>query len=355
INAMGNPFGEALDLTDVANWPGGNKVASKGRAFVWDTALNTWIFGAAAASIEPWQGFAVRAKQNASGATLTIPATATVPLTANPSAKAPEADDRRVLAFTLEGSDARTQRRLEDRLLEVVFEEGGAIGWDEYDAEKLSPLSESYLLLGVEAARDGRGVLKAAESLPVEPGSVTLPLALETAGAAPSLTLRWPTLETLPAGWAVTLHDLATGESVDLRSQEAYTFRSTVSPRKVFTAAPALKDADASGAATRFVLTIETGEAPVAYAETFEFGMADIAPNPTRGEARVSFTLAEAAETTVAVYDVQGREVVRLLEGRREAGRHAVTWATQSVAPGVYVVRLASGDRVETRRAVVIR
>lgn len=361
INAMGNPFGTALDLTDVANWPGGGKVASKGRAFVWDTALNTWIFGAAAASIEPWQGFAVRAKQSVSGATLTIPASAAAPLTAGSAAKAPEASgevargDRRVLAFTLEGTDARTQRRLEDRLLEVVFEEDGAIGWDEADAEKLQPLSESYLLLGVESARDGEAVLKAAESLPLDPGSVTLPLALATVGAAPTLTLRWPTLETLPADWRVTLHDIATGESVNLRSEEAYTFRAAVAPRKVFTSAPELTDADASGASTRFVLTVETGAAPVAYAETFEFGLSEIAPNPTRGQARVSFMLADEAETSVAVYDVQGREVARLVEGRREAGRHAVTWSTQSVAPGVYVVRLASGDRVETRRAVVIR
>ena len=40
----------------------------------------------------------------------------------------------------------------------------------------------------------------------------------------------------------------------------------------------------------------------------------------------VAFTLASDAEVVVSVYDLQGREVARLVDGRRETGPHDAVW-----------------------------
>ncbi|MEM1054393.1 MAG: T9SS type A sorting domain-containing protein [Bacteroidota bacterium] len=350
INALGNPFGTTLDVTDVMNWPGGKKIASRGRVFVWDPDAATWRFGTAAPTVEPWQGFAVRAKQSAGGKVLTIPASA-----AGGAAPEKQAEERRVLAFELDGAALGTGRSLADRALEISFDAGADSGWDETDAEKFAPLANAFVVLGVEAELDGRPVLKAGESRAETPASFSVPLALESVGAQAALTLRWPTLETLPAEWTVTLRDLATGETIDLRRQESYAFRAATTALKATTAEPILRDADASGASTRFILSVETGVVAESHVEAFAFGLSEVAPNPVQQEGRVAFSLAEGGEAEVAVFDVQGRQVAVLAEGRHEAGQHEVIWPAGSLAPGVYVVRLLSDTEVATRRAVVVR
>ncbi|MEM1054392.1 MAG: M36 family metallopeptidase [Bacteroidota bacterium] len=350
INAMGNPFGTPLDLTDVQNWDGGNKIASRGRAFVWDPDLNKWIFGAAATTAEPWQGFAVRAKQSAAGKTLTIPASAAVPAT-----KAAPTVERRRIEIALDGLDAATGRVLGDQSLEISFEDGAAAGWDDADALKFEPLSNAFVTVSALAELDGSDVLKAGESRALAPESFEVPLAIQSVGAASQMTLRWPVMHDLPSDWRVTLRDLRTGEETDLRQEQSYTFDVSSIARKASDEIPRLEDADASSAQVRFLLSVDTGVAPVANAEVARFGLGSVVPNPVQGMARVAFSLAEASEATVAVYDVQGREVAVLAKGRHEAGAHEVAWPTGALAPGVYVVRLLSGTEVATRRAVVVR
>jgi flagellar hook assembly protein FlgD len=62
----------------------------------------------------------------------------------------------------------------------------------------------------------------------------------------------------------------------------------------------------------------------------------------------------------LAVYDVQGRRLVALVDDARSAGIHRVAWdgttASGRVAPGgVYFVRLVTDGGTETRRVVRMR
>ena len=68
--------------------------------------------------------------------------------------------------------------------------------------------------------------------------------------------------------------------------------------------------------------------------------LAQNAPNPTAGQTTVSFALAEAADVELAVFDVLGKEVVRVVDGPRQAGDHRVTFDASGLAAGVYVYRL---------------
>ena len=78
-----------------------------------------------------------------------------------------------------------------------------------------------------------------------------------------------------------------------------------------------------------------------------------VAPNPSRGAARVSFALAEPGIARVRVVDVLGREVAVLADGERAAGRHTVA-LPRRLASGVYVVTVeASGERAARTLTVV--
>ncbi len=78
-------------------------------------------------------------------------------------------------------------------------------------------------------------------------------------------------------------------------------------------------------------------------------------PNPVRGSAQVAFSLAEASEVRLTVYDALGREVARLVDGTTlAAGRHGVTLDARGLQAGVYVLRMEAGGTVATQRLVVV-
>ena len=81
------------------------------------------------------------------------------------------------------------------------------------------------------------------------------------------------------------------------------------------------------------------------------------APNPTRGDVRMTLELPRAAAVDVAVFDPQGRRVATLLAGEIAAGRREVAWRGEDASgraarPGVYYVRAAAPGAVASQRIV---
>jgi hypothetical protein len=102
-------------------------------------------------------------------------------------------------------------------------------------------------------------------------------------------------------------------------------------------------------------------EAPEAFARIdagvpTSFALAAAYPNPLRSSATLSFDVAEASDVRVVVYDVQGREVAVLAEGRFEAARHAVFFDGSALPNGLYLVRMSTaGGFSQTQRLTVLR
>jgi len=78
-------------------------------------------------------------------------------------------------------------------------------------------------------------------------------------------------------------------------------------------------------------------------------------PNPFNPVTTVIFALPEAGEVTVAVYDLAGREVARLADGWREAGRHEITFDASGLASGLYLCRLTSGPHSGITRMILVK
>ena len=80
-----------------------------------------------------------------------------------------------------------------------------------------------------------------------------------------------------------------------------------------------------------------------------------LAPNPARGDVRLTVSLGTASPARATVHDVLGREVAVVWDGPLAAGAHALPLSTRGLAPGVYLVRLASGGRTAARQLTVVR
>ncbi|MEL6445880.1 MAG: right-handed parallel beta-helix repeat-containing protein [Bacteroidota bacterium] len=78
-------------------------------------------------------------------------------------------------------------------------------------------------------------------------------------------------------------------------------------------------------------------------------------PNPAGETVTVPLALPEAAGARVIVYDVLGRTVAVLAEGRRDAGTYDLTVATRDLAAGVYVVRVVSESSTAVQTFTVAR
>ncbi len=84
-------------------------------------------------------------------------------------------------------------------------------------------------------------------------------------------------------------------------------------------------------------------------------------PNPFNPETKISFYLPVDKKVSLIIYDVSGREVVRLIDEQElSKGRHTVVWdgkdrQGRQVASGIYFYTLKFGNLSKTKKMTLIR
>ncbi|MEM8601733.1 MAG: T9SS type A sorting domain-containing protein [Bacteroidota bacterium] len=78
-------------------------------------------------------------------------------------------------------------------------------------------------------------------------------------------------------------------------------------------------------------------------------------PNPSAGLFAFSYTLAEPAIVTLAIYDMLGRQVAAVEQGSRGAGTHEIDWMEANLPAGTYVLRLDTDSEIHTQRLTLVR
>jgi hypothetical protein len=91
-----------------------------------------------------------------------------------------------------------------------------------------------------------------------------------------------------------------------------------------------------------------------------EFSLAQNYPNPFNPATTIRFDLPRSEEIGLAVYNLTGQKVATLVHGLREAGAYTLRWDGRDddgreLASGVYLYRLEAGERVETRKLLLLR
>jgi hypothetical protein len=110
---------------------------------------------------------------------------------------------------------------------------------------------------------------------------------------------------------------------------------------------------DLSNTAFKILTTVGVEDGPVT-----EFALGPVWPNPVRGATRFSVALPREASVRLSVHDVQGREVLTLVDGPMAAGRHSIEWASASsrvLDPGLYFVRFSVQGHGYVRRFALVR
>ncbi len=78
-------------------------------------------------------------------------------------------------------------------------------------------------------------------------------------------------------------------------------------------------------------------------------------PNPFNPTTTISFSLKEAGEVRVAVYDVSGRLVRDIVHQAMNAGEHRVAFEARDLPTGVYLARLECAGFTRTEKVVLLK
>ncbi|MDK9698742.1 MAG: T9SS type A sorting domain-containing protein [bacterium] len=217
----------------------------------------------------------------------------------------------------------------------------------------------------------------AAGSFPLEQGDNLLPVELSQFDASSrngSVHLQWVTeSEVNNAGFEVLRKlDGATDYSVvasyssatELRSQTEngtssdrhnYSFvDNTVVPGSAYTYALRSIDLDGVGEMMSMTVNVTVSQLPT------EFALLQNYPNPFNNSTTVRFALPNSAKMTLAVYDITGREVIRLIDGDIPAGSHAVNWngknaSGTALSSGTYFMQMKAGNFKSTRKIALLK
>jgi len=76
-------------------------------------------------------------------------------------------------------------------------------------------------------------------------------------------------------------------------------------------------------------------------------------PNPFSGETTISFSIVKPVEVNLSLFDINGRLVKVLVNGKRDAGTHTVSFKAGSISKGLYFYKLRAGDYSATKRMMV--
>jgi hypothetical protein len=78
-------------------------------------------------------------------------------------------------------------------------------------------------------------------------------------------------------------------------------------------------------------------------------------PNPFNPSTTISFALPEAEVVRIAVFDVAGRWIQTLVNEKRGAGKHTVSFDARDLPSGVYFARMESGPFTMTKKMLLIK
>ena len=78
-------------------------------------------------------------------------------------------------------------------------------------------------------------------------------------------------------------------------------------------------------------------------------------PNPFNPVTNIIYVLPEHINIQIIVYDLSGKQIEILINESQTPGYHSVNWDASSYSSGVYLIRMVSGQYINTRKVILLK
>jgi type IX secretion system substrate protein/putative pyrroloquinoline-quinone binding quinoprotein len=85
------------------------------------------------------------------------------------------------------------------------------------------------------------------------------------------------------------------------------------------------------------------------------FGLAQNFPNPFNPSTKISFSIPQAANVNLKIYDLLGREVAELINKEMKPGSHSINFNAGNLTSGMYFYKIEAGEYSQTRKMILIK
>ena len=85
------------------------------------------------------------------------------------------------------------------------------------------------------------------------------------------------------------------------------------------------------------------------------FNLSQNYPNPFNPATKITYSIPNELQVNLKIYDVMGREVAVLVNGRQQAGTYEVNFNAASLASGTYFYKLTAGDFVSVKKMILLK
>ena len=103
------------------------------------------------------------------------------------------------------------------------------------------------------------------------------------------------------------------------------------------------------------LIVVSSNAEVVTLSEPVYFELAEAYPNPFNPSTSIDFSLMSDSYVSLKVYNMQGREVATLASGQFASGSHSVTWNANDFSSGIYIVKMVSGNFVDSQKLMLIK
>lgn len=79
----------------------------------------------------------------------------------------------------------------------------------------------------------------------------------------------------------------------------------------------------------------------------------DNQPNPFSYSTAINYTIPATEFTEISIHDISGRRIRSLVNTTMQAGAHQVDWTITNEKPGIYFIKIKSGNFIDVKKCVV--
>jgi hypothetical protein len=86
-----------------------------------------------------------------------------------------------------------------------------------------------------------------------------------------------------------------------------------------------------------------------------KFTLSQNYPNPFNPKTNINFTLPNSDIVQIVVYNLNGKVVATLFNGKKDAGYHSLQWNASNIPSGVYFIKMQAGMFMQIKKCLLLK